>query len=98
MYLLLQKNQYFLIEQFLCHWMHKLKGYKCSLSVKNKEATQKKTQEKDEWLFVSNVFLKNSIPFYSSSPILIFFMFSPFWLIKNLICAPIRALQNFFIF
>ncbi len=27
------------MERFLGHWMHKLEDYKCSLSVRNKEAT-----------------------------------------------------------
>jgi hypothetical protein len=35
------------LEQLLCHWMYKLKGSKCSFSVRSKGATQK-TQEKDE--------------------------------------------------
>jgi hypothetical protein len=35
------------IKQFLCHWMLKLKGFKCSLSVRSKGATQR-TQEEDE--------------------------------------------------
>jgi hypothetical protein len=38
------------IEQFLCQCKHKLKGYKCFLSVESKGATQK-TQEEDESLF-----------------------------------------------
>jgi hypothetical protein len=28
------------IEQFLCHWISKLKGQKCSYSVTNKKTTQ----------------------------------------------------------
>ncbi len=35
------------IERFLSHWMRKLEGCKCSLSVIRKGATQK-TQEEDE--------------------------------------------------
>jgi hypothetical protein len=35
------------IEHFLCHWMCKLKGYKCSLSTKGKGATQI-THDEDE--------------------------------------------------
>jgi len=43
---IIKKIQYFLhflnqIEQILCHWTHKLEGYKYSLSVKNKGAIQK---------------------------------------------------------
>jgi hypothetical protein len=29
------------IELFLCHWTHKLEGYKCSWNVRSKGATQK---------------------------------------------------------
>jgi hypothetical protein len=35
------------IEQFLCHWINKLKGHKCSLRVKSKKITQK-THEEEE--------------------------------------------------
>jgi hypothetical protein len=35
------------IEQILCHWMHKLEGYKTNLNVKSKGETSK-TQEEDE--------------------------------------------------
>ncbi len=35
------------IEQFLCHWMSKLKGHKCSFSVRSLKVTQK-IHEKDE--------------------------------------------------
>jgi hypothetical protein len=35
------------IEQFLCHWKHKLEEYKCCLSTKS-EGTKKKIQEEKE--------------------------------------------------
>jgi hypothetical protein len=38
------------IEWFLCHWMRKLKGYKCSLSVRSKGVIER-TQE-DKWVIV----------------------------------------------
>jgi hypothetical protein len=35
------------IEPFLCHWMRKLEGYKCSLSVRS-EGAKEKTQDEDD--------------------------------------------------
>jgi hypothetical protein len=36
------------IEQFLCHWKHKLEDYKCFRSTKSKGAKKKMQEKKEE--------------------------------------------------
>jgi hypothetical protein len=72
------------IEWLFCHWTHKLKGYKCSLNVINKKATQTRMNDNLLQFFWKS----NSRPSPNaksvSSSFLVYFEWSKTWWVHQL--------------